>query len=150
MDAMEYVSAADLARDPARILHGVREGRPAIVYAESGADAALVDLIDYQLLRAMARAGADPLRVGSSEADLSSDSMRDGTTRQALFDLVVAHYLAQAINLGRAAELLEVPWTDLRDRFARLGVPLRLGPESLADLDDEIAGAAAARPSRAE
>ena len=52
--------------------------------------------------------------------------------------MVMAHYLGEAISLGRAAELLDLPWMDLRLRLARLGIPLRLGPESIEELRAEI------------
>jgi predicted HTH domain antitoxin len=54
---------------------------------------------------------------------------------QARFDLVLAHYLAGAISMGRAAELLGLPWLDLRTRFVRLDVPVRTAPR---DLDEAI------------
>jgi len=54
---------------------------------------------------------------------------------------VLAHYLAGAISLGRAAELLGLSWLDLRTRFLRLDVPLRTAP---ADLDEARADAEAA------
>jgi predicted HTH domain antitoxin len=46
--------------------------------------------------------------------------------------------LGEAISLGRAAELLDLPWMDLRLRLARLGIPLRLGPQSIEELRAEI------------
>jgi len=51
---------------------------------------------------------------------------------------VLAYYLGEAISLGRAAELLGLPWVDLRLRLARLGIPLRLGPETIEELRAEI------------
>jgi predicted HTH domain antitoxin len=64
--------------------------------------------------------------------------------------LILAHYLAGAISLGRAAELLELPWVDLRTRFQRLDVPLRVAPSDLqeARLDVEVAEAWAETPSK--
>lgn len=49
-------------------------------------------------------------------------------------DLVLVHYLAGAISLGRAAEILEIPWHDLRRRLSRLGIAVLTGP-----VDDEDA-----------
>ena len=69
---------------------------------------------------------------------------------QERFNLVLAHYLAGAISLGRVAELLELPWLDLRTRFRRLDVPLHTAPTDLheARLDVEIAQAWATSPSQ--
>jgi hypothetical protein len=49
--------------------------------------------------------------------------------------------MGSAISLARAAELLDLPWLDLRTRFLRLDVPLRASP---ADVDEARADAAAA------
>jgi predicted HTH domain antitoxin len=51
---------------------------------------------------------------------------------------VIAYYIAGAISLGRAAELLELPWIDLRTRLHRLGVPIRVGPETVEELRAEV------------
>lgn len=58
----------------------------------------------------------------------------------------MAHYLAGAISLSRAAELLDLSWLDLRTRCLRLDVPLRVGPANLdeAQADIEVAEAWAA------
>jgi hypothetical protein len=42
--------------------------------------------------------------------------------------LVVSAYLDEEINLGKAAEMLELHELELRDRFIDLGIPLRIGP----------------------
>ncbi len=49
------------------------------------------------------------------------------------WDLVLAHYLAQSISLARAAELLELSPFELRTRFQRLDVPLRMGVRDVAE-----------------
>ena len=53
--------------------------------------------------------------------------------------LVVTAYLNQQINLGKAAELLNMHELALRDRFIELGIPLRIGPADLAEAKAEIA-----------
>ncbi len=57
---------------------------------------------------------------------------------QERYHLVLAAYLADAISLGRAAELLELPWVDLRTRLHRLGMPIHLGPETVDELRAEM------------
>lgn len=44
------------------------------------------------------------------------------------WSLVVSAYLDEEINLGRAAEMLDIHELELRDRFIALGIPLRIGP----------------------
>jgi len=45
--------------------------------------------------------------------------------------LVVGAYLEKEINLGKAAEMLAMHELALRERFIRLGIPLRIGPTDL-------------------
>lgn len=49
------------------------------------------------------------------------------------WSLVVSAYLDQEINLGKAAEMLDMHELELRDRFIDLGVPLRIGPADKAE-----------------
>jgi len=44
------------------------------------------------------------------------------------WSLIVQAYQEQRINLGKAAELLDLSEVELRQRFVELGIPLRLGP----------------------
>ncbi len=54
------------------------------------------------------------------------------------WSLVVSAYLDEEINLGKAAELLNIHELELRDRFIELGTPLRSGSatklEALAEV----------------
>jgi predicted HTH domain antitoxin len=52
--------------------------------------------------------------------------------------LVVKAYRAQAINLGKAAEILGLHELELKERFLELGIPLRLGPADLAEAKAEV------------
>ncbi len=54
----------------------------------------------------------------------------DGELR---WSVVLSAYLDHEINLGKAAELLEVHELELRERFRDLGVPLRQGSADLAE-----------------
>jgi predicted HTH domain antitoxin len=49
------------------------------------------------------------------------------------WSLVVTAYLDEEINLGKAAELLELPEMALRERFMALGIPLRIGSATVAE-----------------
>ena len=55
--------------------------------------------------------------------------------------LVVGAYLDGDINLGKAAELLGVHPLDLRGRFLKQGIPVRIGAESVEALRSEAAAA---------
>ncbi len=49
------------------------------------------------------------------------------------WSLVVSAYLDEEINLGKAAELLDLHEFELRERFISLGIPLRVGPADPAE-----------------
>ncbi len=54
------------------------------------------------------------------------------------FKAVVQAYVDDRINLGKAAELLGISQFELMDRFQQLGIPLRLGPETIEDALEEV------------
>jgi len=75
-----------------------------------------------------------------SRPDLVSTALRrlmseDSELRWAL---VVAAYHNRQINLGKAAELLGLHELELRERFIKLGIPLRLGSADLAEAKAEV------------
>ncbi len=49
------------------------------------------------------------------------------------WSLVVSAYLDKEINLGKAAEILNLHELELKDRFLELGIALRLGPADKAE-----------------
>jgi predicted HTH domain antitoxin len=49
------------------------------------------------------------------------------------WSVVIGAYQDKQINLGKAAELLELTEIELRQRFTELGIPLRIGPVDLAE-----------------
>jgi hypothetical protein len=87
-------------------------------------DVLLLDETDRRLLQAMPSAGADAWRN------------------------VIADYLNERINLGRAAELLGVPLLDLQSRFRKLGIPLRWGAQTIEEARREVEVAAALSMSK--
>lgn len=58
--------------------------------------------------------------------------------RELRWSLVVSAYLDGEINLGKAAELLGCHQLELRDRFLELGIPLRVGPATIAEAQAEV------------
>ncbi len=55
---------------------------------------------------------------------------------------LITHNLGRYCR-GQAAELLDLPWIDLRTRFMRLDIPLRTGPADLDEAQAEVANLAA-------
>jgi predicted HTH domain antitoxin len=54
------------------------------------------------------------------------------------WSVVIGAYRDEQINLGKAAELLNLPEIELRQRFIELGIPLRVGPADLAEARAEV------------
>lgn len=72
-----------------------------------------------------------PELVDSALADMMKSN------QELRWSLVLTAYLDEEINLGKAAELLELSELELRERFIELGVPLRLGPTDLVEAQAE-------------
>jgi len=124
---MEYIHVrkTDLARNTSRIIRNVLRGQPTVIENHGQPEAIVVDVVDFLILRALAHYHAgdlpplDPNGPSIEEfAELSS---------QARYNRAIQYYLSEQCSTGRMAELLEVPWIDMRERFHRLGVPLFLG-----------------------
>lgn len=115
------ISQSDLSQRTGEILDRVKEGELAIVASGGEERIVLLDALDYRLLRALAlcATGGDDL----PEAQVLRD------------------YLGERINLGKAAELLQLSRFELEAGFLRLGIPLRRGPRSIEDAQAEIAAA---------
>jgi len=137
MNSIQIVRKTDLARNTRQIIRNVVRGQTAVVESHGQPEVAIVDIIDYYLQRAALNYYAQSPQV-DVEAGLSDEDVQQAGGEQERYNLVMAHYLGEAISLGRAAELLDLPWMDLRLRLARLGIPLRLGPQSIEDLRAEI------------
>ncbi len=75
---------------------------------------------------------ARPELVDRAIADLLK---ADGELR---WSVVLSAYLDHEINLGKAAELLELHELELRERFRELGVPLRQGSADLSEARAEV------------
>jgi prevent-host-death family protein len=119
------ISRTELGRRTREILEQVHRGGSAVIESRGRRQAVLVDDLDYRLLRSLA-----DLAVESDTPD------GDSRIREAL-----ARYLRREISLGKAAEELAISRFELVERFKRLGVPLHLGPESVADARAEVAAA---------
>jgi hypothetical protein len=89
----------------------------------------------------VAQYDAHPLHIEKGSG-LSDEIVAAQPSLQAKYNLILAHYLAEEISLSRAAELLDIPWLDLRTHFLRLDVPLRAAPADLDEAQADVANAA--------
>jgi predicted HTH domain antitoxin len=121
------ISQADLAKDPQEVVNRIRHGEVAILESSGQEQVVLLDPLDFRLLQALAQCAiAEPKRGQEAEEPAVG---------------VLRAYLADAISLGRAAELLGLSRFELQERFNRLGIPLRLGPATLEEARAEVAAA---------
>jgi predicted HTH domain antitoxin len=149
MQSIKRVRKTDLARSTRQVINNVLRGQTAVVESHGQPEVAIMDIVDYRITRAVMRYHAQQPEIDVEEG-LADQQVTSTSDPQERFNLILAHYLAGAISLGRAAELLELPWVDLRTRFQRLDVPLRVAPSDLqeARLDVEVAEAWAEMPSK--
>ena len=149
MQSIQRVRKTDLARSTRQVINNVLRGHTAVVESHGQPEVAIMDIVDYRITRAVMRYYAQQPEIDVEEG-LAAQQVTSTSDPQERFNLILAHYLAGAISLGRAAELLELPWVDLRTRFQRLDVPLRAAPSDLqeARLDVEVAEAWAETPSK--
>jgi predicted HTH domain antitoxin len=137
METLQRVRKTDLARNTRQIIRDVLRGRTAVVESHGQPEVAIVDIVDYYLQRAALHYYSKSPQV-NTEAGLSDQDAAQAESEQERYNLVLANYLGEAISLGRAAELLALPWLDLRLRLVRLGIPLRLGPQTIEELREEV------------
>ena len=141
MESVQRVRKTDLARNTRQVINTVLRGQTALIESHGEAEVAIIDIVDYRILRAVMRYHARQVKI-DADTGLPDHTMAELPDPQARCDLVLAHYLSGSISLARAAELLGVSWFDLRTCFLRLDVPLRTAPANPeeAKADVEIAG----------
>jgi predicted HTH domain antitoxin len=137
VQSIHRVRKTDLARNTRRVINDVLRGQTAVVESHGQPEVAIMDIIDYRITRAVMRYYSRQPEI-DVEAGLSDQQAAIVSEPQERFNLVLAHYLAGAISLGRAAELLELPWLDLRTRLLRLDVPLRTAPADLSEAETDL------------
>ena len=135
---MEYIRVrkTDLARNTSQIIRNVLRGQPTVIENHGQPEVAIVDVIDYLILRGLANfhAGNSPALDPNGPADAEFT----GLSSQERYNRAMDYYLAEACSTGRMAELLQISWLDMRERFNRLGVPLFLGPASIEEARAEF------------
>ncbi len=138
MEPARNVSPSDLSAEGRQLLDAVRRGETVFVEEEEGrAEAALMDITDYRILRAVMHALAARLEIDPDKG-LPQSELAGGAGDQERFNQVIAHYLGRAISLSRAAELLEMAPSALRDRFDRLEVPQRIAPSGAEEARRDV------------
>jgi len=138
--SVRHVSRTDLARNTRQVIDAVLRGQTVVVAHRGQPQVAIVDIVDYRIMRAAMRYHARTPEIAPL-AGLAEERVNALSEPQERFDLVLAHYLAEAISLGRAAELLDIYRLDLQARFTRLDVPLRIGPATLEEARAEVEAA---------
>ena len=127
MEPVRSVSITELSLKARQLLGAVRRGETIFFKAEGEEEAVLIVAIDYRILRAVMHVLATRPDVEGKQG-LPEGKMVGKPRSQERFNQVIAHYLAEAISLSRASELLEMAPSRLRARFDRLEVPQRVAP----------------------
>jgi prevent-host-death family protein len=141
LESVQRVAKTDLARRTRQVIRTVQRGQTVLVENHGEPEVAIIDVVDYRLLRAVmhyyvdrsvAHPGANEPAGQPGGGGLFEQAVATLADDQDRYDLVLACYLDGEISLGRAAELLGLPWVDLRTRLVRLNVPLKIAPTDLA------------------
>jgi predicted HTH domain antitoxin len=137
MDYEQRISKTDLARSPHRVIREAQRGYTVLIENHGQPEVAIVDIVDFQLQRAAIHYFSFTKEY---EADLEVTDALLGAleTDQERFNMVVGHYLAEHQSIGRSAELLGMSTPELMIRLGRAGVPLRVGPQSKEELEEEL------------
>lgn len=139
------ISRTDLARRTRQIVDQARRGHIFVVESYGEEQVAILDILDYHLLCAVAAYGiaADSQDQTLADVGLTDEAVRQAVAQaegnvQAAWNMVMAAYLEEGISLGRAAQLLNLSRFDLLDRLHRLGLPIHLGPTSVDEARAEF------------
>lgn len=137
-----YISRTDLARNTRKTIERARKEGPVMVESYGEEQVAILDAIDYRLIRAAAghlvrsaesSNGLTGLPAGLSDEEVEQYVIKAGGDPQALWNRVMFAYLNEDISLGRAAELLHLSRFDLQARLNRLGIPINIGPRTVEE-----------------
>lgn len=145
MEQVQRVSDSEFAQQTQRILREVQRGYIAVIERQGEPEAALIDIVDYRLMRAALRYFVEPV-ASYPEYGLPDSAVQAVGSIQERFDMVVSHYLADSISLGRAAELLGIAAIDLRNRLSRLNIVPAVGPVDRDDVRAEVDAALQWKP----
>jgi hypothetical protein len=122
MDKFQLVTRTELIRDSGPVFDNLLRGRPALIEKHSKPQAVLLDIYDFYGLQAAAAFKIKKFEIKPGDLDRVVEKSEDEAETYAL---VIGHYLAQEIELSRAANLLKIPTEELTARFLRLEIPVR-------------------------
>ena len=137
MDYEQRISKTDLARSTHQVIREAQRGYTVLVENHGQPEVAIIDIVDFQLQRAAIHYFKSPQEY-EKEVEINEATLDTLPTDQDRFNLVIGHYLAVHISIGRSAELLGMSPPELQVRLGRSGIPLRIGPESQEELDNEV------------
>ncbi len=137
MDYEQRISKTDLARSTHQVIREAQRGYTVLVENHGQPEVAIVDIIDFQLQRAAIHYFSF-LKEYEKDTEINEATLATLATDQDRFNLVIGHYLAVHISIGRSAELLGMSPPELQVRLGRSGIPLRMGPESQEELENEV------------
>lgn len=137
MDYEQRISKTDLARSTHQVIREAQRGYTVLVENHGQPEVAIVDIIDFQLQRAAIHYFSF-LKEYEKDIEINEATLATLPTDQDRFNLVIGLYLAVHISIGRSAELLGMSPPELQVRLGRSGIPLRMGPESQEELENEV------------
>jgi predicted HTH domain antitoxin len=137
MNYEQRITKTDLARSTHQVIREAQRGYTVLVENHGQPEVAIVDIIDFQLQRATIHYFTYSKEY-EKDIEISEATLKSLPTGQDRFNLVIGHYLAIHISIGRSAELLGMSPPELQVRLMRSGIPLRMGPESQEELDNEM------------
>lgn len=137
MNYEQRISKTDLARSTHQVIREAQRGYTVLVENHGQAEVAIIDIIDFQLQRAAIHYFCFPKEY-EKDIEISESILESLPTDQDRFNLVIGHYLAVHISIGLSAELLGMSPPELQVRMGRSGIPLRMGPESEEEIDNEV------------
>jgi hypothetical protein len=108
-----------------------------VIESHGQPEAALMDIIDFQLQRAAMQYFSNPQKF-EDDIEINPAMLDSLPDEQARYDLVLGHYLSLHLSLAKAGELLGMTSHEIRSRLVRLGIPLRVGPTTPGDVASEI------------
>ena len=149
MHHIETISKTDLARRTRQVVDRARRGGTVIVESYGEEQVAIMDAIDYRILRAVTAYQSLPPRAapvnnpdvepsGLSETQVEYVIQKADGSAQMRWNYVLAAYLDGHISQGRAATLLGVSTYELDERFRRLDIPRRIGPETVKEAQADV------------
>ena len=137
MNYEHRISKTELARSTHNVIREAQRGYTVLVENHGQPEVAIVDIIDFQLQRAAIHYFSSPKEY-EDDLEIIESMFEPLATDLDRFNLVLGHYLAEHQSIGRSAELLGMSTSELMVRLGRAGVPLRVGPQSAEELEEEM------------